>query len=92
MTVYFLCIRIIALRIQHHTLADAINHLGKYAFNPTYLRYSAGLKPTAWLQDRVHQSNNFKNYNPAKNKQKSPEFRFMALKKDYSEFRAILKY
>ena len=65
-----MCIRdrIIAHQIQHHTLADRINQLGNYPFNPTYLRYSAGLKPTAWLQDGVHQSNNFKNYNPAKNK------------------------
>ena len=71
MAVNFLCIRILAHRIQHHTLADRINKLGNYAFNPTYLRYSAGLKPTAWLQDGVYQLNDSKNYNPANNKRKS---------------------
>ena len=54
--------------LQRQTLAERINQLRNYAFNPTYLRYSAGLKPTDWLQDTVHQFNNSKNYNPAKNK------------------------
>ena len=54
--------------LQRQTLAERINQLRNYAFNPTYLRYSAGLKPTDWMQDTVHQFNNSKNYNPAKNK------------------------
>ena len=64
----FLCIWIIAHLIQHPTLAERIDQLRNYAFNPTYLRYSAGLKPTAWLQDGVYPFNDSKNYSPAKNK------------------------
>ena len=64
----FLCIWIIAHLIQHPTLAERINQLRNYAFNPTYLRYSAGLKPTAWMQDGVYPFNDSKNYSPAKNK------------------------
>ena len=60
--------RIIAHLIQHNTLAERINQLRNYAFNPTYLRYSAGLKPTAWLQDGLYPFNDSKNYSPAKNK------------------------
>ena len=68
MLVYLLCIRIIAHLIQQHTLAERIKQLRNYAFNPTYLRYSAGIKPTAWLQDGVYPFNDSKNYNPAKKK------------------------
>ena len=68
MPIYLLCIRIIAHLTQQQTLAERINQLRNYAFNPTYLRYSTGLRPTAWLQDGVYPFNDSENYNPAKTK------------------------